>query len=224
MLDTIINWLKPIIQNYGGWGVIFATFVEQVVPPIPSPLVATMAGFFLLDPRANLVTVLIRSFFLIGIPVSIGITLASLVYYYIGYIGGKPLIVKYKKILGVSWEDIEKVEKRLSEGKGDEFTLLFLRVLPIVPGVALSGVCGVLRYSIKTFTVVTLIGGFIRAVLLGLLGWYAGDVYETLADTISKIEDYGLMLAGGVILFFVGKYIYNKIKEKKLKTTVENKS
>jgi len=129
--------------------------------------------------------------------------------------GGKPFIEKNKKWIGLNWEDMEKTEKKLTNKKGDEITLFILRLLPIIPGVAISGFCGVMHYPLKTFTIITFIGSFIRATILGLIGSYVGIMYMEYANTISKIEKYIFIILLPLILFFIIRFIYLKKLNKK---------
>ena len=141
MIESLISYIQSIIAQHGAWGVFAATIIEEIISPIPSPIVSLAAGFFLLAPDASLGATILKSALVIALPVSVGIGLGSSLVYAIGYFGGKPVIEKNKKWLGLDWQDIEKVEKKLIKGRGDEITIFILRVLPFVPGVAISGFC-----------------------------------------------------------------------------------
>ncbi|MDD4290099.1 MAG: VTT domain-containing protein [Patescibacteria group bacterium] len=210
MIEQITTYIQPIIVGYGAMGVFFATIIEEIIAPIPSPLIPLTAGFFLLSTNAGFLTITMETFFIIAIPVSLGITLGSLVVYSIGFFGGKPFIEKNKKWLGLNWEDMERVEKKLTKKRGDEITLFILRLLPIIPGVAISGFCGVMRYPLKTFAIITFIGSFIRATILGIMGSYVGLMYMVYAKTISQIEKYLFIVLLPLILFFIIKFIFLK--------------
>ncbi|MBP6889893.1 MAG: hypothetical protein KBC19_04950, partial [Candidatus Moranbacteria bacterium] len=72
----------------------------------------------------------------------------------------------------------------------------------VVPSVAISGCCGLIRYPVFRFLTVTAFGAAIRGFLLGLLGWYVGTAYLKYAQMISQIEKYLFVLAGivGIII------------------------
>jgi len=161
-----------------------------------------------------------RALFVIAFPVALGITLGSLAIYGIGYWGGKPVIEKTEKWLGLSWQDVEKTERRLIRGRGDEIALFVLRVLPIVPGVAISCFCGIVRYPLKTFAMITFLGALVRAVALGIAGWYVGAVYLAYVDAISKIENYIFAILIILGLFFVGRFFFKKYHDAKEKHSV----
>lgn len=210
MIEQITAYIQPIISEYGAIGVFLATLIEEIIAPIPSPLVPLTAGFFLLPANETFFNTIWQAFFIIALPVALGITIGSLVVYSIGYWGGKPTIEKSKRWLGLSWQDIEKTEHKLTKGKGDEIVLFTLRLIPIIPGVAISGFCGIVRYPLKTFLLITFIGALVRATILGTMGWYVGVVYTTYIDTISKIEKYLFIILIIILIFFVLNFFLKK--------------
>jgi len=177
-----------IVAEYGALGVLVATLIEEIIAPIPSPIVPLSAGFFLLPMSGGWEDVWWPALFIIAMPVSVGITIGSLAVYGLGYAGGKPVIEKSRKWIGLKWDDLEKIEKKIIRGKGDEIALFLLRVLPIIPGVAISVFCGIVRYPPRSFLVATWCGAFVRAFLLGIIGWYVGGVYAEYAQKISEME------------------------------------
>jgi membrane protein DedA with SNARE-associated domain len=214
MVEQFTSLIQPTIVAYGVWGVLLATLLEEVIAPIPSPLVPLTAGFFLLPAEGSFLEIIRHALFVIAFPVAFGVTLGSLAVYGIGYWGGKPLIEKSKKWIGLSWEDLEKAERKLTRGKSDEIALFILRVLPVIPGVAISGFCGIVRYPLKTFAVITFLGALVRAVALAVVGWYAGAVYAEYAEMVSKIENYVSAVVITLALLFAGRwYFLKKIRQ-----------
>jgi len=190
MIEKFIVYIQLIISEYGAWGVFFATLIEEIIAPIPSPLVPLAAGFFFLPANISFTEIAFNTAIIIAFPVALGISIGSVLVYSIGFFGGKPVIEKSKKLTGINWRDIEKTETRLTRGKGDEITLFILRILPIVPGVAISGFCGIVRYPIKKFIIITYFGAFVRAFLLGIIGWQVGELYINYANIITNFEKY----------------------------------
>jgi membrane protein DedA with SNARE-associated domain len=210
MIEHLVTYMQLIISEYGAWGVFVATLIEEIIAPVPSPIVPLAGGFFLLSAGLSFAEVVVRSVLLIALPVSIGISLGSAVVYALGFFGGKPVIEKSGKWTGIKWRDIEEAEARLSRGRRDEITLFTLRILPIVPGVAISGLCGAVRYPFKKFITITYLGAFVRAFVLGILGWQVGEVYATYADMISKYEKYILLGVVLIVLLVLGYYVVKR--------------
>ncbi len=219
MIDQLVVYIQSLIAAYGAWGVFLATMIEEIIAPIPSPIVPLAAGFFLITPElTSLAHVLVKIFFVIAIPVTTGIAIGSACVYAIGFFGGKPLLDRTKKWLGFGWEDVQKVETRLRKGKKDEWVLFFLRMIPIVPGVAISGLFGIMRYPFYKFITITILGAFLRAFILGIIGWKVGEVYGAFAHTVEKSENYVLFAVLGIVLIW-GIYYFLKKRKSKNNTT-----
>lgn len=225
MIENLINYVQTIISNYGVWGVFLATIIEEIVTPIPSPLIPLSAGFFLLPIESSFVEIILRGIIVIALPVSIGISIGSVIVYVLGFFGGKPVIEKSKKWTGINWQDVEKLEERFIRRKSDEASLFVLRILPIIPGVAISGFCGVIRYSFKKFIIITFLGSLIRAFALGIIGWQVGELYLTYTELISKFENYIFWgIFSIAIVFLAGYYIFKKINRGKYNDKHEDKA
>ncbi len=83
--------------------------------------------------------------FTIGLVGSVAATLGSLAHYALGYYGGKPLIERFGKYLGISWEEIEIFSGRI-RGEREWWGLFLSRALPImiirrIPTVSPSSPC-----------------------------------------------------------------------------------
>lgn len=202
MIQQAVIFIQSLIAEYGVWGVVAATFIEELVAPIPSALVPVAAGFFLIPPEAALAEAVMRALLLVALPIAMGVTLGSMIVYSIAYTGGKPIIDRFGNWLGLSWNSIERLQKYFSGGRKDEVMLLLLRIIPIIPGVAISGLSGIIRYHFTTFVLTTFIGVYIRSVLLGLLGWQAGELYQEYFEVIDRIE--GQLLLVLLVLTAIG--------------------
>ncbi len=211
MLEGLIASVQAIVVEYGALGVFLATLIEEIVVPVPSPLVPLAAGFFLLPAQTSVVAATLKGAATIALPVAVGIGIGSSAVYGIGYYGGKPTIERWQRRLGVSWQDIESAERRFRRGGRDEIVLLILRILPVVPGVAVSGLCGIIRYPYLPFALVTLLGAFIRALVLAIVGWQVGELYGVYAKALTRFENYvflGLVVAA--VLAFGGLRMINR--------------
>ncbi len=197
MINTFILQLEVVIKEYGAMGVIFAGFLEEIIAPIPSSLVAMFAGFLLVPTEFTWLPAIIIASLKVALPMSLGVTAGSLIFYAVAYFGGKPIIVRYGKWFGVSWTKIEQAERQFIKGYADELILFVTRALPIFPNVAISIFCGIIRYPIRTFLLITFLGSFIRSLVMAMIGWQARDAYIVYADTIDQIE---IFVFAGIVL------------------------
>jgi membrane protein DedA with SNARE-associated domain len=175
------------IRTYGPWSVFIGVIIESVIVPIPSPIVIMGAGFLLISPEITVLEALKPIILLIVLPGSIASTLGAYIGYGIGYLGGKPLVDRWKGFLGFGWEDVENLERRFRAGQVNA-SIFFLRALPIFPLSVISAAAGLFRLPLKQFSLWTFYGTIPRCFFLGYLGWLMGETYHQLGYGIDKIE------------------------------------
>lgn len=196
--------MEQIILPLGVFGVFLAEVIEEIIVPIPSALVLLTSGFIFLE--GDISVALFSDLILkVAIPASLGLTLGSLIVYYFAYYGGKIVIDKYSSFLGITWQDVTNFEEKMNKSKYDEYLFVFLRVVPIVPSSLIAVFSGVTRMPIKKYFTLTLFGSFLKALLLGFVGYKVGDLYREYAEQISKIEDTSLKI---ILILFVGFILY----------------
>jgi len=159
-----------------------------------------MSGFFFANDIFSLVLK-------VALPAAIGTTLGSYVVYFVARYGGKLVLEKWGKYFGLFWEDIEKLTAKLTNTKKDEIIIAVARMTPVIPSVAVSAFCGIVGMNIYRYFFITIAGVFVRSVILGAIGWQAGNIYQKYATTISSIENAVLLSTiSALVIFFVLKY------------------
>lgn len=202
MIESLVLFLQTHILPLGAMGVFLASVVEEVVAPIPSALIMTMSGFLLVSGNLSLST--ISSLILkVAIPAALGVTIGSYFVYTIARFGGKPIIERWGKYLGLYWGDIENLRTKMSGSKKDEIIIGTARVLPVFPSVVISAFCGIMEMPPIKYFVISFIGIFFRGIILGSIGWQFGNIYQKYAKTISSIENTILLSTILVIAIFV---------------------
>ncbi|MFQ5850647.1 MAG: DedA family protein [Candidatus Binatia bacterium] len=186
-MTDILNWIMDSIRAYGAWSVFIGVIIESVIVPIPSPLVIMGAGFILISPDLDAAGTVIPVLLLIVLPGSIASTLGAYIGYAIGFVGGKPLVNRWKGFLGFRWEDVDALQCRLRGGQ-IKATIFFLRAIPIFPLSLISAAAGFVRIPLPAFTLWTFYGSLPRCLLLAYLGWGIGETYHRLAYGIDKAE------------------------------------
>lgn len=214
-IASIMSWLIPIIQSYGAVSVFVAFLVEEIILPIPSPLVAMAAGFVLIPATAALDQALGIAFFTITVPGAIAMTLGSLVIYAVGYYGGEKIINKYSRFFGMTVKDIEKTARKIEKSRRIWITIFLLRAIFVVPTSIVSVASGFMRLNWKKFAISTLIGAFPRIFVLSLIGWQLGSTYTSIGQNFSFIED-ALFIILILALIGIAYYFYKK-KHSKIK-------
>ena len=211
MLHGLVQWVLVVIQAYGPYSVFFAVILEEVLIPIPSPLVIMGAAFILVPAEMAFWDAMREIFFVIVIPASVASTIGSFFTYGIGYYGGRPLITRLHKFLGVSWLDIKEKEKRFEEGKKVWVTIAVLRAIPFFPIAIVSLTAGVLRLSWKKYAISTFIGSIPRTFILAVVGWQIGSAYAVFAEKLSLLEDAIAVVVIAAIAYFLYRFRHRYI-------------
>ncbi len=205
MFGEITQWLLELIKSHGILAVILGVVIETIIVPLPSPLILMTAGYVLI-PHGSVLSIIWAALW-ISVVAGIAQTIGSYMLYYIGYYGGKPLIVKFEKFHGVSWKDIKKFQKKFSSKRKEEYTLFFLRALPIMPLSVISGVVGIMKMDFKKYTIATVLGVIPRNFILAIIGFAFSGFYEVIAGYIDHAESIMTLI---IVLLLVAYVIGHK--------------
>ena len=200
------NVIFEYIRQHGALSVIVGGLVEQVIVPIPSPLIPMAAGFLLISQQPFSLNILLEIFLKAALPFAIGSTIGSTMVYLIAWFGGKWLIDKFHKWLGFDWDDIETLQKKYFTGKStDEWLIFLFRAIPMIPSSFISAVCGAVRIKAYSFYVFTFLGLLARGMLLGFLGWKSGDALFKISGGLDKGE---MILSVLILVLIAGFFIF----------------
>jgi len=198
------------MRAHGQLSVFIGVMIEQVIVPIPSPMIIMGAGAILISPELSILNAFLQILWLIVLPGTIASTLGSYIGYTISYYGGKALVIRFQRFLDVDWNQIERLEKRF-QGKKEAWSLFLARAIPVFPISLVSIFSGLFRIPIRPFTLYTFLGSIFRCLFLGFVGWWAGATYEKVAghiDSLETIISILMLIAMGGIL----GYLYYKFR------------
>lgn len=214
MISELTKWIMELMRDHGQLSVFIGVIIEQIIVPIPSPLIIMGAGAILIMPGISIGKALIDILWIIVLPGTIASTLGSYIGYTISFYGGKALVLKFRRFLDINWEEIENLEKRFM-GKKEGMTIFFSRAIPVFPISLVSIFAGLVRIPIKTFTIYTFLGSIFRCLFLGFFGWWIGATYERVAtrlDSAETIVSIIMLIAMGLTFIF----LYYKLRKSKL--------
>ena len=212
MISEITRWIMELMRTHGQLSVFIGVMIEQIIVPIPSPLIIMGAGAILILPGLSVPNAFLQILWIIVLPGSIASTLGSYIGYIISFYGGKTLVIRFQRFLDVDWDQIERLEKRF-QGKKEALSIFLSRAIPVFPISLVSIFAGLLRVPIKPFTFYTFLGSIFRCFFLGFFGWWIGSTYEKVATRLDSLETIVsiLMLIGMFVAF---GYLYNKFRRK----------
>jgi len=211
MISDITQWVMELMRTHGQLSVFIGVIIEQIIVPIPSPLIVMGAGAILISPDLSVPSAFLQILWIIVLPGTIASTLGSYIGYLISYYGGKALVVRYQRFLGVNWKEIENLEKRF-QGKKEAMSIFFSRAIPVFPISLVSIFAGLLHVPVRPFTFYTFLGSIFRCLFLGFVGWWIGATYEKVATQLDSVETIisilMLIVMGGVL-----GYLYYKFRK-----------
>lgn len=197
-LDLLRAWAEllplPIFTIVG-------SFVEEIIAPIPSPFVMTLAGSLAEAESRPLVYL----FFLAAIG-AVGKTVGSVIIYFIADRFEDAITGRFGKFIGVSHKQVMHLSERLEKGRGEWAVLFALRALPIMPTAPISLASGVLRVNMKTYLTSTAAGLFVRNIFYLYLGYTSTNALERLNSGLDSFETIGyamLLIAIAAILAYI---------------------
>lgn len=210
MISEITQWIMELMRTHGQLSVFVGVMIEQIIVPIPSPIIIMGAGAILILPDLSIPNAFLQILWVIVLPGSIASTLGSYIGYMISLYGGKALVIRFQRFLDVDWDQIERLEKRF-QGKKEALSIFLSRAIPVFPISLVSIFAGLLRIPIKPFTIYTFLGSIFRCFFLGFFGWWIGATYEKVATRLDSLETIVsiLMLVGMVVAF---GYLYYKFR------------
>ena len=131
LISEITQWIMESMRTYGQLSVFIGVIVEQIIIPVPSPLIIMGAGALLIPPGISIPNAFLQILWTIVLPGSIASTLGSYIGYMISFYGGKAVVVRLQRFLDVDWDQIERLEKRF-QGR-EEALSIFLPSYSCLP-------------------------------------------------------------------------------------------
>jgi len=202
MLTTLIDAVVYIIGASGYAGIFLLMLAESCGVPAPSEAIMPFAGFLVSAGKFNFWLVV-----LVGAAANLA---GSLLAYYIGARGGRPLLEKYGQYISISSRDLDLADRWFV--KYGDWTVFFGRLLPIIR-TYISFPAGIAQMDIKKFSLFTFAGALPWCALFAWLGMQLGNNWQMIRV---KLESFDLAV-GVVILFVVGLYVWRHLKHQHLK-------
>ena len=211
-MTKILESILSMIQKNGFLAMFTGGIVEQIIVPIPSPIITMGGGALLIEQGLPIFETIFSIFTKVSLPYTVGATIGTSLVYFIAYFGGKPILDNFGKYIGLSWKLIESVKKDFQKTIKDELFILIACTIPIVPVSLVTGFCGGFKIPPVKFYPMLFIALLIRATFLGFVGFQMGETFTSLAHGLDKIES--LLTVIGV--FLILGFLYLK-REKYIK-------
>ncbi len=200
ILDFLANFVVNTIGQIGYFGIFILMLVESCGVLMPSEVIMPFSGFLVADGRMN--------FWLVAILGAFGNLIGSLLAYWIGYRGGRPLIEKYGKYILISKHDLNLADKYFA--KYGDWMVFFGRMLPVVR-TFISFPAGISKMDIKKFSIFTFAGALPWCLIFTYLGVKMGSNWENIR---AKLHNFDLSI-GILLVVLVVLYVWRHIRHMK---------
>ncbi|NTU66416.1 MAG: DedA family protein [Candidatus Moranbacteria bacterium] len=195
MISGIISVLASFIiwgiSSLGYSGVALMMAIESACIPLPSEIIMPFSGYL----------VSTGTFTLLGVALAgaIGCVIGSVLAYWVGYYGGRPMAEKYGKYILVTKHDLDIADNFF--GKYGNAAVFFSRMLPVIR-TFISLPAGIARMNFPQFVLYTFLGSFPFCYILAYIGKKLGDNWDTLGVYFHKFDiGIGVLIAIGLIWF-----------------------
>lgn len=204
LLKALFDIASGLVESYGYIGIWIGMTIESAAIPLPSEAIMGLAGFFVYLGKLQLLPAALAG--------AIGNITGSTILYFIGLKGGKPLVLKYGKHLGIQEEEFIKGQEWLK--KWGLAAVFIAQLLPVVR-TYVSLPPGVLKMNYPKFILMTFLGAFIWCYLLAFAAMKLGENWHNIEEYMKGFQYVVIGVIGiGVLYIIVNKARGSFIKPK----------
>ena len=213
MLMTGISQIIEVTQSYISdlpveLYTLVGSFLEELIAPIPSPIILTTAGSLVNEHGFSILYV-----FVVAAIAVIGKFIPTYLYYFAAFKGEEFLQKRFFKFLGLGKLDVDKYGKLIEGSRKGELMFVMLRAVPLFPTAPISFLAGLVNMTRKKFILLTIIGLYLRSLLLLTLGYIGFSQMDYILELLIHWESNITKIIALVLVVFFGMYSY-KNKER----------
>ncbi|MGZ7118878.1 MAG: DedA family protein [Methanobacterium sp.] len=199
IVESVSNFAIVLIENLGYWGIFIGMTIESACIPLPSEVIMPFAGFVVNEGKLSLLGIT-----LVG---ALGNLFGSLIAYYVGLKGGRPLLEKYGKYILIGHRELDLADNWFKK-YGHEAVF----ISRMIPGIRtfISLPAGIARMDLKKFVIYTFLGSLPWTFALGYIGVQLGHNWEIIKSYFHILD---IIVVIGVIVFVA--YLIYKYNQKR---------
>ena len=203
IIEVLSVFIIATISALGYFGIVLLMAIESACIPLPSEIIMPFAGYLVSTGQMNI--------WLVGVAGAVGCVLGSMVAYWAGMYGGRPLIEKYGRFVLLSRHDLDIADRWFA--KYGEAIVFTARLLPAIR-TFIAFPAGVARMNIPRFIFYTFAGSLPWCLGLAYVGQLLGDKWnkdETLKTWFHRFD----FAIGIVVVLLAAWWIWRHIKHLK---------
>jgi membrane protein DedA with SNARE-associated domain len=199
IIEILSGFIVATISTLGYSGIVLLMAIESACIPLPSEVIMPFSGYLVSTGQMNLWAVAFAG--------AVGCVLGSLVAYWVGMYGGRPLIEKYGRFVLVSPRDLDMADRWFS--RHGEIIVFVSRLLPAIR-TFIAFPAGVARMNLKRFVIYTFAGSLPWCLGLAYVGQKLGEKWnkdDTLKTWFHRFDFLIGIAAVLLIVWWVGRHV-----------------
>ncbi len=201
LVELLGRFVIAVISQAGYPGIVLLMGIESACIPLPSEIIMPFSGYLVYTGRFKLAWVALAG--------AVGCNVGSLVAYYVGALGGRPLAEKYGRYVLVTRHDLELADRWFA--RYGDWAVFFARLLPVVRTfIALPA--GVARMSFLRFNLYTFLGSLPWCLALAYAGLKLGERWTILRQYFHRFDTVILVLIVIAAAWFVRNRWKNRLR------------
>lgn len=195
LITILTSFIVHVISTLGYPGVALLMGIESAAIPLPSEIIMPFAGFLASEGRFNL--------FALAIAGGVGSAVGSALTYWIGKVGGRPLVERYGKYVLISAHDIEIADKFFA--RFGNISTFIGRLLPVVR-TFISIPAGIAKVPFWPFVLYSFIGSAFWSYLLAYFGFKLGPAWMQLRERAHWVDTMIIILLALFCVWWVYRH------------------
>lgn len=196
LLAILAAFIIGVISTLGYAGVMLLMAVESACIPLPSEVIMPFSGYLVSRGELQLWGVAVAG--------ALGCVLGSLLAYFVGAKGGRPLAEKYGRYLLISHHDLELADRWFA--RHGEITIFAGRLLPVVR-TFIAFPAGVARMPLLKFVVYTFVGSLLWCWALAWVGLRLGEQWDSLGVYFHRFDTLIVALIAAAAAWWLWRHL-----------------
>ena len=200
IIELLSGFIVATILTLGYGGIVLLMAIESACIPLPSEIIMPFSGYLVSQGQFSL--------WAVGVAGAFGCVVGSLVAYWVGMYGGRPLIEKYGRYLLISRHDLDLADRWFA--RFGEVIVFASRLLPVIR-TFIAFPAGVARMNLRKFVIYTFAGSLPWCIGLAYAGQKLGEQWDkdpTLKTLFHRFD----FIVGIILLVAVAWWVWRHIK------------
>jgi membrane protein DedA with SNARE-associated domain len=211
IIEILSGFIVATISLLGYSGIVLLMAIESACIPLPSEIIMPFSGYLVYTGRFNL--------WAVGMAGAFGCVVGSLVAYWVGARGGRPLIEKYGRYVLISRHDLDLADRWFK--RYGEVIVFASRLLPVIR-TFIAFPAGVSRMNLKRFVLYTFLGSLPWCLGLAYVGQLLGEEWDKNTTLKTWFHRFDFVI-GIIIVAAAVWWVWRHIKHSRNETRANEK-